>query len=117
MAAKRSRVGRPSSSGDTTVLTAPIYESNEIRWPVIRPPPGIGTSIPIPNPSPVKIRPLIFTFSAPVCGPVERMPFGAFLEKCCYCRKKIAVDDEVFMSRCSALYAIYKREVTTALSV
>ncbi|KAJ8425881.1 hypothetical protein Cgig2_033154 [Carnegiea gigantea] len=110
MAAKRSRLGRPSSSGDTTVLTAPIYESKEIRWPLNSPEPAIGTSILVGKPSPVKIRPLIFSLSAPVCDPVERVPFGAFLEKCCYCRKKIGINGEVFMSSMRAFCTAECRE-------
>ncbi|KAG2697060.1 hypothetical protein I3843_07G087900 [Carya illinoinensis] len=101
MAAKRSRIARSSSFGDTSVLNQvlppPNTASPELHYDVrkapstARPPPSVSAESDHPPPG-------ILTLASP---DVEQdslvWQVGNFFEKCYRCKRSISEDEEVFM--------------------
>jgi hypothetical protein len=103
MAAKRSRIIRSSSFGDTSLLnqvptpTASPEHRFDVRTapeiPVTAWPPSVAVDR-------YQSPPRILTLSSP--GSEKENPegqVGNFLEKCYHCKRRIAEDGEVFMYR------------------
>ncbi|XP_059439729.1 uncharacterized protein LOC132172271 [Corylus avellana] len=103
MAAKRLRIIRSSSFGDTSllnqVLTPTATVSPEHRFDV-----GTAPGIPVTARPPsvaaerYQSPPRILTLSSPESEKEKpEGQVGNFLEKCYFCKRRIAEDDEVFM--------------------
>ncbi len=105
MATKRSRTVRSSSFGDTSmlnqVLPPPATVSPEHRFD-LRTAPGIPLSARPPSfaAESYQSTPRILTLSSPEIEKESSEGLvGNFLEKCYYCKRSIAEDEEVFMYR------------------
>ncbi|KNA23771.1 hypothetical protein SOVF_022350 [Spinacia oleracea] len=95
---------RPPPVPSPAILTVPVTMAAENNQPPIArhtPPVNICPAV-VPETTPVDNRPSIFSISSPERDPVDRkwdelVPFGSFLQKCFYCKKKIGKTMDVFM--------------------
>ncbi|XAR61181.1 hypothetical protein NMG60_11034814 [Bertholletia excelsa] len=103
MPAKRSRVFRSSSSGDTDLMSLPVGSAD--GWRATHPPPRpTGNTTKATKPSvadmSMESQSRILTLSSPVKESVDASAeelIGDFLDKCYYCKRKIRENAEVFM--------------------